>query len=70
MYTYQKNQILGGLCVMTLFLSNTLLADYRYVFLTEGTTTAVSTDISDYDTFVQGEADAEGTLTVGLELQW
>jgi hypothetical protein len=71
MYTYQKSQILGGLCVMTLFLSNTLLADYRYVFLTEGTTAAVETDIGYYDAFVQGEAISSGSLYSSFsDLDW
>ena len=43
---------------------------YHYAFVTDGTTTATSTDIADYNTFVQNEAQRAGAYTKDWGIQW
>ena len=45
------------------------VASYQYVFVTSGTYSEASSDIADYNDFVQAAADA-GSLTSGLNLEW
>jgi hypothetical protein len=44
-------------------------AMYRVLFVTSGLTTAISTDIDDYNTFVSN-ATVSGSVTGSLELTW
>jgi hypothetical protein len=43
-------------------------SSFRFIFLTSGTTTATSTDISDYNTFVQTQAS--GATYQGATINW
>ena len=42
--------------------------EFRFVFVTDGTTAATSANISDYDTFVQSQAD--GATYNGVQVNW
>ena len=41
---------------------------YRLAFVTSGTTNALSTDIGYYDSFVSAEANALGSVLLGLDV--
>jgi autotransporter-associated beta strand protein len=43
---------------------------FRFVFVTQGTTNALSTDISTYDTFVDNAASTAGLTYGGSDLNW
>ena len=43
---------------------------YHLAFVTSGTRDATSTDIADYNTFVQNEAQRAGAITKDWGIQW
>ena len=43
---------------------------YHLVFVTEGTRDATSTDIADYNAFVQAEAERPGAITENFGIEW